>query len=106
MLSQGSVLDIDLEDVTDGHEGDTFYGAVLKGMKGLEISDKMLERKIEKPLLFFSLHNNKLLYGLKLYFPRKSISSVVQLAHDSKTAGHFGSLKTLSMLRNYHWKHK
>ncbi len=30
----------------------------------------------------------------------------MQLAHDAKTSGHFGYLKTLSRLRNCHRKHK
>ncbi len=37
---------------------------------------------------------------------RKAISTVMQLAHDARTAGHFGYFKTLSRLRNYHRKHK
>ncbi len=71
-----------------------------------EISDKMLCRKVEKLLPLFHLDGNKLLYQGKLCVPRKAISTVMQLAHDAKTAGHFGYLKTLSRLKNYHWKHK
>ena len=38
--------------------------------------------------------------------PRKVISSVLHLAYDAKTASHFGNLKTISRLKNYHLKHK
>ena len=34
------------------------------------------------------------------------MSNVLQLAHDSKISGHFGFYKTLSRLKNFHWKHK
>ncbi len=48
------VLKIDLDDVTSSYEDDKFYGAVLKCMKGVEISDEMMRRKIEN-LLHYSI---------------------------------------------------
>lgn len=100
------VLNVDLEDVIDGYEDDKFYGSVLKLLKGEEISDEIMRRKILKIKPLFHLNERKLLYCGKLCVPRKAIPTILQLAHDAKTAGHFGYLKTLSRLKNYHWKHK
>ncbi len=100
------VLNIDIDDIIGGYEDDKFYGAILKGLKGEEISDEMLKRKVEKLLPLFHLDGNKLLYQGKLCVPRKAIATIMQLAHDAKTAGHFGYFKTLSRLKNYHWKNK
>lgn len=47
-----------------------------------------------------------MIYNTKICVPRSAIHQVLSLAHDAKTAGHFGFLKTLSRLQNYHWKHK
>ncbi len=45
------------------------------------------------------------MYQGRLWVPRKAIFTVIQLAGDVRTAGHFGYLKTLSRLRNFHRKH-
>ncbi len=49
------VLKIDLDDFTSGYENDKFYGTVFKCMKGEEISDGMMKRKIENLLHLFHL---------------------------------------------------
>ena len=100
------VLKIDLNEITDGYESDKFYGAVLERMKGNEIPDEVMKRKIDKLLPLFHLDGRKLIYEGKLCVPRKSVSRILQLSHDAKTSGHFGYLKTLSRLKNFHWKHK
>ncbi len=75
-------------------------------MNGEQIPDKVLSRKIDKLLALFHKDGSKLLYEEKRFVPRKSISTVMQLAYDVKTSGPFGYLKTISRLKNYHWKHK
>ena len=100
------VLKIDLEDITNGYEDDKFYGPIWRALNGEEIASGTLQKKVENLLPSFHCDGAKLLYEGKLCVPRKAISSVMQLAHDAKTAGHFGYLKTLSRLKNYHWKHK
>lgn len=96
------ILNIDLEDVTGGYEYEKFYGVVLKGMKGEETSDEVFKRKNEKLLHLFYLVGKMLLYEGKLCVPSNTITTVMQLAHDSKTARHFGYLETLSSLKKYH----
>ncbi len=100
------VLKIGLDDVTSGYEYEKFCGAVFKCMKGEEISDSVVKRKIEKLLPLFHLEEGELFYEGKLFVPRKAISTVLQLALDAKTFGHFGYLKKHSRLRNHHSKHK
>ncbi len=68
--------------------------------------DEVVRRKIDKLLTLFHYEDGKPMYQGKLCVPRKAISTVMQLAHDARTAGHFGCLKTLSRLRNYHWEHE
>ena len=38
--------------------------------------------------------------------PRKPVSDVLHLAHDSKISGHFKFAKTRSRLSNFLWRHK
>ncbi len=101
-----AVLKINSEDLTNGYSGDMFYGAVLKKMNGERIPDQVLSEKIDTFLPLFYKDEEKLLYEGKLSVPRMSMSTVMQLAHNAKTSGHFGYRKTLSRLKNYHWKHK
>ncbi len=98
------VLKIDLGDVTNGHGDDKFYSAVLNCMKGRKISDETMRRKIEKLLHLFHLEEGELLYERKICVHRKTNLTVLRLAHDAKTLGHFGYLDALSRLRSYHWK--
>ncbi len=95
-------LKIDSEDLTNGYAGDEFYTAFLKTMNGDQIQDQFLSKKIGKLLPLFHKDGDKLLYEGKLCIPRKSISTGMQLAHDAKTSGHFGYLKTISRLKKYH----
>ncbi len=75
-------------------------------MNGDQLSDHVQRKKIDILLPLFHKDGSKLLYEGKLCVPRKSISTIMQLARDARTLGHFGFLKTLSQLKNYHWKHK
>eukprot|EP00171_Calliarthron_tuberculosum_P016938 IDg16938t1 len=38
--------------------------------------------------------------------PRKSVKSILQIAHDSRISGHFATAKTLSRLEKFHWPRK
>ena len=78
----------------------------MKTINGEQIPDQVLSRKIDELLPLFHKDGSKLLYEGKLCIPRKSISTVMQLAYDVKTSGHFGYLKTILRLKNYQWKHK
>ncbi len=75
-------------------------------MNGDQETDQVLSKRTDKLLLLFHKEEDKLLYERKLCVPRKSISTFMQLAYDAKTSAHFGYLKTISRLKNYHWKHK
>ena len=99
------VLEVNSENLFN-YEEDSFFGSVCKVLKGEKLSNEFQQRKIDRILPSFHFHENKLLYDGKICVPRKSISSILQLAHDSKTSGHFGYLKTLLRLKNFHWKHK
>ncbi len=55
------VLKIDLNDVMGGYEDDEFYAADSKCMKTEEISDEMMERRIENLFPLFHLEEWKLL---------------------------------------------
>ena len=57
-------------------------------------------------LPMFRKDGERLYYSGKLCRPRKSVSDVLQLAHDSKISGRFKFAKTLSRLNNFHWRHK
>ena len=54
----------------------------------------------------FRKDGKKLLYNGKLCVPRKLIPAILELAHDSKSSGHFKFAKTMSGLENFHWRHK
>ena len=62
--------------------------------------------KLEKLVPMFTMEGKKLLYRKKLCVPRKSISTVMHMAHDSKISGHFKTAKTMARLDNFHWRHK
>ena len=75
-------------------------------MNGIELPNEVLQKKIDSLLPLFNLHGSKLLYEGKLCVPRNAISTVLELAHDAKSAGHFGYIKTLSRFGSYLWKNK
>lgn len=78
----------------------------MRALKGTW-SDKPKEKyRVEELIHLFQLDGKKLLYNRKICVPRKAIPKVLQVAHDSKTAGHFKFAKTMSRLTNFHWRHK
>ena len=51
----------------------------------------------------FSLSNNFLLFNGKIYVPPNCRSSVLNICHDSPSAGHFGFKKTFSLINRDFW---
>ncbi len=84
------VLKLDLDEFLSAYEEDKFYGAAIKRTKGKYVPDKMVIRKIDKLFIFFHNEDGKPMYQGKLCVPRKSISTVMQLARDARIADHFG----------------
>ena len=82
------------EEIWDNYENDRVFGPLLKVMKRERIKDIVQQKKFEKLAQYFHLDEKRILYEGKLCVPRKSVSDVLQIAHDSKVAGNFGYLKT------------
>ena len=106
LLNSLEVPFIEFEDVITRYDDDQFFGPIVRAMDGKFPNDEVQKRKLEKVLPMFSRNGQKLLYNGKVCVPRRSVSSVLQLAHDSKISGHFKFLKTLSRLEKFHWRHK
>ena len=51
----------------------------------------------------FSISNSFLLFKNKIYVPPKCRSSVLNICHDSPSAGHFGIRKTISLISRDFW---
>ena len=51
----------------------------------------------------FTISNSFLLFKEKIYVPTKSRSSVLNICHDSPSAGHFGIRKTISLISRDFW---
>ena len=94
------------EDVITRYDEDQFFGPVVKAMEEEWPQDQIQRRKLEKILPMFTKNGGRLYYNGKLCIPRKSVSDVLQLEHDSKISGNFKFAKTLSRLSNFHWRHK
>lgn len=79
-------------------------------MNGEWPDDETKKKQLEQILPMFKKDGSKLIYHGKLCVPRKSISTILQMEHDSKESshfsGHFAFSKTFSRLRNYQWKHR
>lgn len=52
------------------------------------------------------MHGTGLYYKEELCVPAHGSGMVLNLAHDSKLAGHFAFAKTLAGLNEFYWKHK
>jgi len=97
---------IDIEDVIGRYEEDQFFGPIMKAINGEFPKSAKEKFRIEKLLPSFEKNGSKLLYNGKVCVPRKSISTILNIAHDSKLGGHFKFAKTMSRLSNFHWRHK
>ena len=104
--NQLEILHIDLECITKGYESDKLFGPIVKYLKGEIISNKYQQNKMRNISNMFHFDGKRLLYNGKICVPKSAIADVLSLAHDAKTAGHFGFLKTMSRLKNFHWKYK
>ena len=100
------VPSIDVNEILSDYEGDKFLEPVVRALQGEWPEDDIQRRTVENILPMFKRDGSKLLYHGNLCVPRKSVSNVLQIAHDAKISGHFGFSKTLSRLDSYHWKHK
>ena len=78
------------------------FGPIVKALKDKWTDDQIQRRKIEKILQMFKNNGKRLAYNGKLRITRKSVSDVLQLAHDCKISGQFNFAKTRSRLRNCH----
>ena len=105
-LNDVEVPFIRFEDVIVGYEDDQFFGPIVKALTGEWPTEAKQKVKLEKLVPMFTMEGKKLLYRKKLCVPRKSISTVMHMAHDSKISGHFKFAKTMARLDNFHWRHK
>ena len=88
------------------YDEDQLFGRVGKAMGEVWPHDQIQRRKLEKILPMLKNDGERLYYNVKLCIPCKSVSDVLQLAHDSKISGHFKFAETLSRLSKFHWRHK
>ena len=97
---------IKFEDVIFGYEEDQFFGPIIRALRNEWPDNPKNRLKLEKLVPLFKLENKKLFYMNKVCVPRKCVSTLLQIAHDSQLGGHFKFAKTLSRLSNFHWRHK
>jgi len=100
------IPEFQLDSIIGHYEEDQFLGPIVKAMDGELPSDPVQRSKVKKLVPLFKRDGKRLIYEEKLCIPRRCVANVLQLAHDSKIAGHFGFAKTMSRLEKYHWKHK
>ena len=105
-LNDVEVLGVDFEDFIPSYEEDQFFGLIVKAMNRDWPKENEKKLTLKKILPLLERENKKLYYHGLLYVPRKSVSNLLQMAHDSKISGHFALGKTLSRLKRYHWRHK
>ena len=74
------------EDVITRYDEDQFFGPVLKTVEYKWPDDQIQGRKLEKILPMFKKDGERLSYNGKLCIPRKSVSDVLQSAHDCNTS--------------------
>lgn len=94
------------DDFRDNYQHDLIFGDINRALQGEEVGDKTKTDRISRLLPHFSLEDGLLYYEGMLCVPRNNVKDIMELAHDNKTAGHFGYTKTLSRLAAYHWKNK
>lgn len=85
---------------------DQAFGPIFRSFNNKWPDDPKEKKRIELLKPSFELIDGKLYYEGRVCVPRKAVSEIIKLAHDSRLAGHFGFTKTLGRLSNYHWKHK
>lgn len=95
-------LFIQLDDVIGSYEEDPFSAPIVRAVKDDWLRDQKKRGKPEKWNPLFQLDGKGLLYNRNLCVPRKSISTIMHMAPDSKTRGHFKFAKTMARLDNFH----
>ena len=100
------ILSFDTKFIEEHYEKDQFLGPISRALDDDWPEDLKLKDKLQRIINSFQRRDSLIFYETKLCIPRKAIPTVLQIAHDAKSAGHFGTAKTLSRLQNYHWKHK
>ena len=97
---------IQFEEVISGYEDDQFFGPIVKALNDECPDHPKKKLRIERILPMFEYRDKKLKYNGKVCVPRKCVSTILGIAHDSRLSGHFKLTKTLSRLSNFHWRHK
>lgn len=82
------------------------FGPIYKTIKGKWPKKEAEKERISRLLHDFKLENELLKFNGRLCVPRKNVRDILHMAHDQKLSGHFGFMRTLSDLSNYHWKYK
>lgn len=90
----------------DNYEQDPTFGNIYKTLCGEEIGNETKKNGISRLLPHFNIDNDLLYHDGLLYVPKVNVKDIMDLAHDNKSASHFGYTKTLSRLLKFHWKHK
>ena len=94
---------ISFEDVINGYKDDQFFDPVVDGLENKWSTNFIEKLKLEKIVSMFRNDCKRLLYNGKVFVPRRSVSTILVIAHDSKVGGHLKFGKTLSLLSNFHW---
>lgn len=105
-LNDVHVLSIFSENVIFSYEDDCFFGPIGKALSGEWPTTAKIKVKVKNTVPIFTFYSKNLLNKSKLYVPRKLISAVMHMAHDSKITGHLKFAKTMVMFDQSHWKQK
>ena len=100
-------LEVNFKFISEGYKSDKFYEPIVRFLEGKGNIERVSAQKNQNLAENFRLDGvNIYIYLGKICVPRAAVSKVLSMAHDAKTAGHFGFLKTMSRLKKYYWKHK
>lgn len=77
------------ENVMSRYEEDECLGPVLKALNCQWPIEEKKKVRLEKHVPIHKLHGRRLMYNGKICVPRKSVSTILEAAHDSKNGGHF-----------------
>jgi Integrase zinc binding domain len=97
---------VDYLDFKRNYEHDQFLGPILQALYDVVPADDISRRQVNQLLPMFTEDEGLLRYENKLCVPRRCVSRILQMAHDSRIGGHFGHAKTMSRLANFYWRHK
>lgn len=90
----------------ENYKNDITFGNIYRYLRGEELSDKTVVKRVTRLSRHFNLNGDILLYEGMVCVPRANVRDILFMAHDNKTSGHFGYAKTMSRLRQFHWKNK